>query len=101
MSFAAQQIRSYDYWWHLRTGALIAETGSVPSVDPYSYTVPGAAWVDVHWLFQLGLHSVHSLGGHEAVGLAKMALTALLLGLAVALPGLCNRSDSGRQTLGY
>ena len=62
-----QKIRSNDYWFHLRTGALIAETGAVPHVDPYSYTAAGSPWIDVHWLHQLGLHGLYSLGGHDAV----------------------------------
>ena len=32
MSF--QDIRTFDYWWHLRTGALIAETGEVRAATP-------------------------------------------------------------------
>ena len=46
-AFAFQRIRSLDYWWHLRTGALIAESGAVPTADPYTYTVPGAPWIDI------------------------------------------------------
>jgi hypothetical protein len=26
-----------DYWWHLRTGHLIVDTG-VPHTDPFSFT---------------------------------------------------------------
>ena len=55
-SLALQKIRTFDYWWHLRTGRLIAESGAVPKVDSYTYTVAGAPWVDIHWLHQLGLH---------------------------------------------
>ena len=80
-----QQIRTFDYWWHLRTGQLIVETGSVPKVDPYTYTVPGARWVDVHWLHQLGLHGLHALGGHAAVVVAKLALVLALLGIVARI----------------
>jgi hypothetical protein len=80
-AFCLQKIRSYDYWWHLRTGQLIAETGAVPRVDPYSYTAPGSTWIDVHWLFQLALNAVYSLGGHAAVILAKLVLVVTLLAI--------------------
>jgi tetratricopeptide (TPR) repeat protein len=82
-SLGLQKIRTFDYWWHLRTGALIAETGSVPTVDPYSYTVAGNPWIDIHWLHQVGLHALHSLGGHDAVVIGKavfVVLLALILG---------------------
>lgn len=86
-ALSLQTIRSYDYWFHLRTGQLIAETGEVPSTDSYSYTVPGSPYVDVHWLHQLTLHAVYSLGGHEAVVLWKLALVTSLLALLAALVG--------------
>ena len=47
-SLGLQKIRTFDYWWHLRTGALIAETGAVPRVDPYTYTAEGSRWIDIH-----------------------------------------------------
>jgi Tetratricopeptide repeat len=76
-----QRIRSFDYWWQLRTGQWIARTGSIPRVDPYSFTVPGHPWVDIHWLHQLGLYALYSLGGHAAVVAAKAVLVGLLLAL--------------------
>lgn len=76
-----QKIRSFDYWWLLRTGALIAETGAVPKVDVFTYTVNGERYVDIHWLHQLVLHGVHSLGGHAAVVIAKAVLVVGLLAI--------------------
>jgi hypothetical protein len=32
---ADRPILDTDYFWHLRTGAWIAETGAVPKVDPF------------------------------------------------------------------
>jgi len=81
---AWRPILDYDYFWHLATGAWIVDTGGVPHGDPFSYSAPGARWVDLHWLFQVGLHGLYSLGGHEAarlagaaLGLAVVAVTAL------------------------
>ncbi len=31
-SLSLQSIRTFDYWWHLRTGQLIAETSSTAGV---------------------------------------------------------------------
>lgn len=80
-----QDIRTFDYWWHLRTGALIAETGSVPKFDPYTYTVPGARWIDIHWLHQLGLHGLYSLGGHAAVVVGKAVFTVALVAVLATI----------------
>ena len=78
-----QKIRDFDYWWHARSGQLIADTGSVPKQDVFTYSVAGNRWIDVHWLFQLGLHGLRATGGHDAVIIAKVvsvcALALLLL----------------------
>lgn len=80
-----QKIRSLDYWWHLRTGQLIAETGAVPTADPFTYTVAGEPWLDSHWLYQLGLYGVYAAGGHAGVVLSKLALVVLLTGLLATI----------------
>lgn len=74
-----QDIRSDDYWWHLRSGQLIVETGAVPARDPFTYTVPGARWIDIHWLYQVGLYGVYAAGGHAAVVVAKLVLVCIWL----------------------
>jgi hypothetical protein len=76
-----QKIRTFDYWWQLRTGALIVETGEVPTHDVFTYTVPGARYIDIHWLHQLGLHGLYSLGGHEAVVVAKALMVCALIAI--------------------
>jgi tetratricopeptide (TPR) repeat protein len=76
-----QEIRSFDYWWHLRTGAWIFEHGAIPRVDPFTYTVPGARWIDVHWLHQIALHGLYTLGGHGAVVIAKAVVACALVAL--------------------
>lgn len=80
-----QQVRAFDYWWHLRTGQLILETGTVPRVDPYTFTVEGSRWIDIHWLHQIGLYLVHRVGGSAGVVLAKGAAVLALLCLLVPI----------------
>jgi hypothetical protein len=98
-ALSLQKIYSFDYWWHLRTGALIAETGYIPKLDPYTFTVAGARWIDIHWLFQLGLHAVHSLGGHAAVVGAKLVLVFALVGLLATIGGRRARPAVGVVTV--
>jgi hypothetical protein len=78
-AISLQKIRTFDYWWHLRSGQLIAETGSVPRFDVFSFTAEGSRWIDIHWLHQLGLHGLYSLGGHGAVVWGKFLLVAALV----------------------
>ncbi len=76
-------IRNYDYWWHLKTGALIVETRDVPRADPFSFTAAGVPWVDHEWLFQVAAHLGHRALGPAALVLAK-AISVLLLSLLMA-----------------
>ena len=45
--------RDPDFFWHLTTGQLIAETMRVPSVDPFSFTWAGMPWTPHEWLSEL------------------------------------------------
>lgn len=80
-AFGLEKIRSLDYWWHLAIGDWIARNGRVPRVDVFTFSVPGAPYVDIHWLHQLGLHALYAAGGHDAVIVAKLALLALTVTL--------------------
>lgn len=75
-------IRNYDYWWHLRTGALILEQGSVPRSDPFSFTAQGTPWVDHEWLFQVAAYLGHTRLGPSALVLLK---SLLVLGLCLLM----------------
>ncbi len=67
-----QKTHSSDYFWQLRAGQLIVETGSVPSEDPFSFSATGSRWIDIHWLFQVALYAVYQLGGHVGVSVSKL-----------------------------
>ncbi len=56
-----------DYWWHLRTGQLIADTGGVPRVDDYSFTVTGQPWISHEWLTDLLIFLVSRQVGYVGV----------------------------------
>lgn len=59
-ALAARGIVDPDFWWHLRTGQLIVETGSVPHADPYSFTVAGKPWVAHEWLSEVLMYAVYA-----------------------------------------
>src|SRR6185295_6319517 len=52
-----------DTWWHLASGRLIAQTHEIAKGDPFSFTAPGAPWVNRQWLFDLSLYGLWQLGG--------------------------------------
>ncbi|MHB1132256.1 MAG: hypothetical protein ACYC4L_07675 [Chloroflexota bacterium] len=68
-----------DLGWHLRTGQLIWETGTIPRSDPYSYTVNGQPWITHEWLSEAIMWPVYARWGHA--GLMVMASSVLTAGL--------------------
>lgn len=53
-----------DFWWHLRTGQLISQTGNIPQSDPFSFTQSGDPWITHEWLTELILYSLYRIGGY-------------------------------------
>jgi hypothetical protein len=100
-------VQDPDFFWHVTTGQLIAETGRVPTVDPFSFTWAGKPWTPHEWLSELLIYWLtSSLGrtgalfvfgffpaaivatqaamlGRRGVRAAAFALPAVLIGLVV------------------
>ena len=71
-----------DFWWHLKTGELILETGAVPQVDQFTYTDADKPWIDLHWGFQVLLALIYRVGGINLVILVKAATITAAVALA-------------------
>ena len=80
-------LANMDIWWHLRTGQLILERGTVPQLDWYTYTGPEQTWIDLHWGFQLVVAAIYALGGVDGLILLKGLLLAAGIGLALRAVG--------------
>lgn len=85
-SFALLQFTDPDFWWHLRTGELIVDTGSIPKTDPFSFTAAGSDWIAHEWLSDLLIYAVEDSVGYwgnvilfTAVALAALAVMHRLL----------------------
>ena len=70
-------ITPHDYWWYVRLGKDILESGVVPTVDTLSYTYPGRPIFYQPWLSAVIFWLAHNLGG--------ATLTYLLKGISIAL----------------
>jgi len=62
-AMAARNVTDPDVWWHLKAGQYIAEHGSVPHTDPFSYTRAGQPWVAHEWLTELLLYGIERIAG--------------------------------------
>ena len=81
-----------DYWWHVRTGQYIFQTGTVPMVDIYSYTMPGKPWVAEEWLSELLLYVVSLHVGYVG-NVVLFGVIGVLTGLVVY--ATCRRRGVG------
>ncbi len=81
-----QELFDADVWWHLRAGRWIIEHRAVPQVDPFTFGSAGQPWIDLHWLFQVGL--ALAFAGFGVAGTILFAATGATLAVVV---GLCLR----------
>ena len=68
-----------DTWWHLKTGELIWNTHSIPTVDSFSFTAYGHPWVAQEWLSELTMYGAWKLGGNAGLMLWLGILASLLI----------------------
>jgi hypothetical protein len=74
---------------HLATGRLILDTGSVPSVDPYTFTALGEPWVVQSWLVSVVFAAAEQVAGPVGIRAVVGVLTAALVALAWMLSRAC------------
>lgn len=73
----------FDVWTHLKTAEVMLERGEWPRTDWFTYTSPDAPWINVYWLFQLGIFGLWTLGGASLLVIVKAMFGALTVGLAL------------------
>src|SRR5881396_2149773 len=89
LSLAVTRATDTDLWWHLASGDLIRRTGEIPRSEPFSFTVIGHRWIDIHWLFQVVLSSLYELGGVHALDVLR---AAVIFGVFAFLFRRCRRA---------
>jgi hypothetical protein len=81
LAFATSLLQDPDSWWHIKVGTDLLASRAFPTVDTYSYTFAGHAWIAKEWLGQILLALAYKAGGWNGVALltiAAIALTAFL-----------------------
>ena len=63
--------------------------GTLPRVDAFTFSAPGASWTDQQWLAQVVLALAHRVDGWNAVSLLRSLLTGLTFVFVFAA---CRRS---------
>lgn len=86
-------ITPHDYWFYVRIGRDILETGAVPTVDTLSYTFPGRPIFYQPWLSAVIFWIAHETGGATLTFLLK----GICIAFAYALVWILAR-DAGTET---
>jgi hypothetical protein len=76
------KIADLDFWWHLKTGELIATSGEIPRQDVYSFTARGREYIDHEWLFQLLQFFLYSTFGPAGIAVGKCIVISATFVLA-------------------
>lgn len=84
-----QLLADGDTGWHIRTGEIVLDTGSVPAADPFSFSRPGERWFAWEWLADVLFAAAWRAGGLGAV--AGAAGVALCLAAALLLAWMLRR----------
>lgn len=72
-----------DLAYQVRAGEEILQTGVIPAVDTWTFTVAGSPWTDQQWLAQVLLALGFRAGGWELLVVLRAALVSLSFGLLV------------------
>lgn len=89
--FANRNIADPDIWWHLRNSEELFLTRNFVRADAYSFTVPGASWINHEWLgelpYYLGWRCFGLQGLYLVMALALATIFLLLYRLACLRAG--------------
>ena len=82
-----QPVMPHDYWWHMAIGRDILASGSIPTVDVYSYTRVGEVYASYQqfWLMEVLLYLLYQAGGVILTLLVQSALVVVTYGLLLWL----------------
>ena len=78
-------LSTVDLTYHLRAGAGILESGTIPTTETWTFTAAGLPWVDQQWGAQTILALVERVGGWTGLVVVRAALVGLIFGCLVVV----------------
>lgn len=74
---AVRSVTDPDFWWHLKTGQYIVESGHIPHTDIFSNSFFGKEWITHEWLTELLMFlSYRALGLGGLILIFSLIITA-------------------------
>ena len=82
--YSLTPIHNANFFWHLRNGLDILDSGTVRTTDPFTHTMCGREWLQQEWGAEAAMAISWRLGGEAG----PILLKALLVAVAIVLAGL-------------
>ena len=68
-----------DTYWHIAAGRWMVKHGSIPTHDPFSFSMPGVFWLAHEWGAELLIFSMYRLAGWQSLVLLVAVCFSLTL----------------------
>jgi hypothetical protein len=77
--FLFNEIKDYDFWWHLATGKFIAQFHTIPHQDVFSFTALGKRWISHEWLSGFLFYKIYTFFNLKGILIFKALLISATL----------------------
>lgn len=85
--YAARPIHDPDFWWHLKSGEVMAQNGGLLSTDPFTFSGDGvvsareALILKGYWLWELTAYALYDLFGFNGIHLLSLLTIGAMAGV--------------------
>ncbi len=91
-------ISTVDLAYHLRAGAIVLDSRSLPSPDTFTFTAAGLPWVDQQWGAQAAFAAIFRSGGWALLAVVRAGLVGLISWLVFRA---CRSAGSGTRAAAW
>lgn len=95
--YSMTPVHNGNFFWHLRNGIDIVETGEIRTADPFTWTMRGALWIQHEWLAESAMALAWIHGGEAG----PVILKALFIGLSVLLAFRASLREGGDPAFAF
>jgi len=82
--YSLTPIHNANFFWHLRNGLDILDSGTVRTTDPFTHTMCGREWLQQEWGAEVAMALSWRMGGEAG----PILLKAILVAASIVLAGL-------------
>ena len=76
-----QNISNEDLGFQLHAAKVIIANADVPRVEPFLWTEPNGSYIDMQWLWQIGIYSCWQWFGYKGLGVINITLQLVAMAI--------------------